>query len=80
MEARLKEQLIAAGYESGFGLEELIEACGEDFGALYGVGSDKSWLAESHLYYDGDGAQIQKGEGATPTEAVARLWLELNKK
>lgn len=51
-------------------LEELIEACGERFGSL------NNWL-------DGWGAfGIKKafGEGATPTEAVARLWLALHTK
>lgn len=57
-------------------LEELIEACGEDFGSLNKIGN--VWDAEpiTGLSPDGVGAL----SGNSPTEAVARLWLELNKK
>ena len=50
-------------------LEELIEACGENFGSL-----DKrhdGWLARTN----GD----QPCVAGTPAEAVARLWLTLQK-
>jgi len=60
-------------------LSELIEACGEPF-ALYT--HDGLWCA-----VDADAGNVQwemdcvrGGEGSTPEEAVARLWLELNKK
>ena len=51
-------------------LEELIEACGKNFGSL-----DKQhdgWLAYAN--YD------QSCFAETPTEAVARLWLALQKR
>lgn len=64
-------------------LEELIEACGEEFKALentnlvYGnINENERWFATSsykrNLSYVG-------GIGKTPEEAVARLWLALNK-
>ena len=46
-------------------LSELIEACGDDFNILV-RGKDGFWYAESE-------------QGKTPTEAVARLWLVINK-
>lgn len=53
-------------------LEELIEACGDRYFRL--VHTVENWQAsvgveEGYLWY----------MGATPTEAVARLWLALNK-
>lgn len=59
-------------------LSELIEACGEQFSSL---GSPKYmdtdvWVAG---YIPRDGVLI-RGTGHTPKEAVARLWLALNKK
>ncbi len=61
-------------------LSELIEACGEKFEELINL-KDK-WICY------GGGKDIIKGveqwhafgEGSTPEEAVANLWLELNKK
>ena|SRR5271155_4165582 len=56
-------------------LEELIEACGKDFIALSMSDDDSGdWCAMGTGYNLGD------IEGSTPTEAVARLWLALNKK
>jgi hypothetical protein len=52
-------------------LEELIEACGDKFFRLVRK-HDGTFLAESVDYDIGD--------GTTPAEAVARLWLALNKK
>ena len=53
-------------------LSELIEACGEEFYALW-VRGDNTWFACKDM---GDiGA-----EGSTPEESVAKLWLALNKK
>ena len=51
-------------------LEELIEACGENFGSL-----DKQhdgWLASANFN--------QNCFAKTPAEAVARLWLALQKR
>jgi hypothetical protein len=53
-------------------LEELIEACGDRFKELY-VHGYTEWVAYS------DNKHEFKGEGKTPSEAVANLWLELNK-
>jgi hypothetical protein len=50
-------------------LEELIEACGENFGSL--DKQDDGWLARAN----GD----QHCFAGTPAEAVARLWLTLQK-
>lgn len=52
-------------------LSELIEACGDDFDEL-DRNDKQSWVAENH----------KKGwafVGYTPEEAVAKLWLKLNK-
>lgn len=48
-------------------LEELIEACGKDFGSL-GKQHD-GWLASAN--------DAQSCFAKTPAEAVARLWLAL---
>lgn len=54
-------------------LEELIEACGDDFVRLRKSGS----LWEAWGYFLKNGHDIH---ALTPTEAVARLWLALNTK
>lgn len=51
-------------------LEELIEACGKDFKSLE-KDSVAPWYALGLMV---------RGQGQIPTEAVARLWLALNKK
>lgn len=56
-------------------LSELIEACGENFYSLYRHQKDK-WQAHS----TGDLWDIEIAHGPTPEEAVANLWLALNKK
>lgn len=57
-------------------LEELIDACGEEF--------DKLQLEETRpnkwFAYGGEAMFTLCGIGSTPEEAVARLWLALNKK
>lgn len=55
-------------------LSELIEACGDNLYALYNHVS--SWQA----YSNSDLWDTEISEGETPEEAVARLWLILNKK
>ena len=53
-------------------LEELIEACGDGYFMLEHTQHDwRCWMGLNPR----DG-----GLGSTPTEAVARLWLALNKK
>lgn len=54
-------------------LSELIEACGEQFRYLIRDG-EKSWRAWGIQGYE------LKHNYLTPEEAVARLWLALNKK
>ena len=54
-------------------LEELIEACGEDFKNLY-VFKETWYACWSNI------TTTRAGSGETPTEAVAMLWLSLNQK
>lgn len=58
-------------------LAELIEACGDDygFGQLYRIGTkgNFSFHAETNIEL------ILQTSGSTPEEAVAKLWLELNR-
>lgn len=66
-------------------LSELIAACGEDFATLYysyGEVEKREWEAKSVMKSSaGEYPIIQcEGKGSTPEEAVARLWLALNKK
>ena len=57
-------------------LSELIEACGDRFDKLELTqsldGKTKEWEATGDRYWN--------GYGSTPEEAVAKLWLALNKK
>jgi hypothetical protein len=54
-------------------LSELVEACGEEF---YYLRKTTNWFA-SALF---DSTDIREVWGDTPEEAVAKLWLALNKK
>lgn len=55
-------------------LSELIESCGDSFKLLTRFKEDMCiWIA-------GDDIDHYITEGKTPEEAVAKLWLELNKK
>ena len=69
---------ICKDYPTYITLEELIDALGEDFGSLE-LGSinldngDTTWLALSKDKEKG-------GEGKTPLEAVANLYLALHDK
>ena len=63
-------------------LEELIEACGEEFEQLLKV-LDWSAKAPEGVKKGWEAISIHEGKwefGLTPTEAVARLWLVLNPK
>lgn len=53
-------------------LEELINACGEEFRCL--LRDDKTWIASDNVF----GHRFQ-GKGKTPLIAVANLWLALQK-
>ena len=57
-------------------LEELIEACGDKFQEL--SRGWKIWHAGAGEWL-GDSDYEFMGEGETPKEAVANLWLKLNK-
>ena len=63
---------MAEGFVSIPTLSELIEACGEGFNDLNHSGGHRNWYARS-------GVSIIVS-GKTPEEAVAKLWLALNKK
>ncbi len=56
-------------------LSELIEACGEGFYQL-----TRSISALGDWFADGNKGEWGRTNGFTPEEAVARLWLVLNKK
>lgn len=61
-------------------LSELIEACGERFNSMGGdVRTNEWWAAERP-----EGLFVEtfplRCTGKSPTEAVARLWLALNRK
>lgn len=62
-------------------LSELIEACGEDFKYL-SKRDDGKWVGGNHSgkIVHGEYTEHSYQFGETPSEAVARLWLALNKK
>lgn len=62
-------------------LSELIEACGDRFGAMDVIrfaGQPTIYVAGEYITRDGD-IDSPRGEGQTPSEAVARLWLAIHK-
>jgi hypothetical protein len=69
-------------------LSELIEACGDEFDALYRLEKDYvSAVSEDRVPGGWEATPEDKGEergwfcwGKTPEEAVANLWLALNPK
>jgi len=58
-------------------LSELIEACGEQFGGMTLELDKRSRTGKVWKVYSGDGSNILIFP--TPEEAVARLWLALNR-
>ncbi len=72
MEWRI-EQFLKHGPAKLPTLSELIEACGDSLGDL--TRTDSGWMTNCENI--GNNPQT---EGSTPEEAVANLWLELNKK
>jgi hypothetical protein len=67
-------RLPSAGYLKAPTLSELIEACGENFYALWRT--NRGWRAAKEVGHLGEPADA---EAPTPEEAVALLWLTLNK-
>lgn len=64
-------------------LSELIEACGERFAGIEKdpvVRGAEEWSAAAWVELEGDDGRQVSEFGPTPEEAVARLWLALNKK
>lgn len=72
-----KGEMLSAEYELVPPLEELIGACGDDFQMLVQRNEGQCWGAVA-------GRKSPRGyfdeRGSTPTEAIARLYLALNKK
>lgn len=64
-------------------LEELIEACGDEFQSLLKCGCDDcKWNCHGKSFpaWDFDKDESQSFNGQTPEEAVANLYLAINKK
>jgi hypothetical protein len=62
-------------------LEELIEACGEDFPLRLQSSykrNDLYWQADNWGHFTPNTRDIVSETGKTPQEAVAKLWLALN--
>ncbi len=91
MNKELQQQLRDAGYTEDFNLSELIEACNGKFANL--KDSSKVVLGGEFWWAEGGGepkkcdycghikdANHTMVQGKTPEEAVANLWLALNKK
>lgn len=61
-------------------LSELIAACGDGFAGLNYYSSMGWWEAFEKLYYGASDDDEIVVKGSNPEEAVAKLWLALNKK
>jgi hypothetical protein len=75
-ELALAQRRAGYDYVSLPTLATLIEACGENFGAL-GREPD-CWVACEYVSERSEWENAHKGE--TPEDAVARLWLSLNQR
>lgn len=77
LKENLQKQLRESGYIAEFDLSSLVESCGDKFRGLE-IGD---WMEEdnSKLWYAKSKDEIII-QCSTPEEAVANLWLELNKK
>jgi hypothetical protein len=92
---KLSSKVLKCDWVSVPTLSELIEACGGDFGGLL-KGNFLIWDYGNRKYNDfngfyagtvdgSDGSSLSvdyepHGYGKTPEEAVAKLWLAINKK
>lgn len=89
MDYNLAKQLEQAGFPRAITwddgqevyptLEELIEACGEGFYELCRI-TDDEWYSRTFSFEERKAMRIDSKLYSTPAEAVARLWLALNKK
>jgi len=64
-------------------LEELIDACDgrmEELSCMTHKPKDPKWVAHAYSCEECGWDRLNSGYGSTPEEAVANLWLELNKK
>lgn len=61
-------------------LSELIEACGDEFGSIERRVLEVGIIQNIIVWDCWDSTPLNRGYGSTPEEAVAKLWLELNKK
>lgn len=68
------DRISAKETKSGPILEELIEACGDNFLHL-----TRCTLPEGEWSADGAVEDLEVTYGSTPREAVARLWLAIKK-
>lgn len=60
-------------------LSELIEVCGDRFESLIYDYFEKQFTANGIIVFSNED-ELASSFGKTPEEAVAKLWLELNKK
>jgi len=60
-------------------LSELIDACGDKFGSLVRQEPHPAYYKFGFTAYPSQWQLIDEGIGKTPEEAVANLWLALNK-
>ena len=76
----VKGEIICGMCEQGMSpsLSELIKACGDRF-AMIGR-EENYWYARADEACNECSSTQPSGEGDTPEEAVANLWLSLNKK
>lgn len=74
----LQNKLREAGYKGEFDLSSLVEACGDRFSSL--TRSPRNTWYVSWVENGSSVELVRDIEESTPEEAVANLWLELNKK
>jgi hypothetical protein len=70
-------KLRESGYKGNTDLSSLLEACGEKIESL--EREDSNWLAWSNGNFESS-LESDPHFGSTPEEAVAKLWLALNRK
>lgn len=71
--------MVREGEEFPINLATLIEACGKYFGELNHYRNSGDWEAIAKDWKDAQGVG-RFASGSTPEEAVAELWLSINKK